>query len=347
MSFKKNYFYFVFIVMGLFACSREYKEDVPDVSDIDISVKLKRFDKDLFALDTNNIAPGLAALEEKYPEFSAVYFEKILESKNPKVAPDGHEAYVKGFLEFPTVRHLFDTCLVVYNDMSAQERSFEQAFRFLKYYFPDLATPDVTIFVSEYSYAAFIFGDNSLAVGLDFFLGADYPYFQYNQGNPSFSNYLTRSFTKEHMVTKALRPLVEDLCGEAPADNRLIDLMVHNGKKLYIMDHLFPYTADSIKLEMTQEQVDWMKNNEYDMWTFFLSEDLLYSTDWSKIKKYVTPSPNSPGMPDVAPGRTANWLGWQIVKKYMRLNPQTTMYELIEMRDAQAMLERSKYKPKR
>ena len=347
MSFKKNYFYFVFIVTLIYACAPGYEEDVPDVSAIEVDVSLQRFEKDLFTIDTNDVLPGLANLEEKYPEFSAVFFENVLNSKNPRVAPEGHEQFMKGFLTFPAIRHLYDTCMVLFEDMSNQEAEFEQAFKYLKHYFSDLPIPDVTTFISEYGYAAFIYGDNSLAVGIDFFLGDDYPYFQYNQGHPSFSRYLTRTFTKEHMATKALKPLIEDLCGDEPPTGRLIDLMIHNGKKLYILDHLFPYAADSIKLEVTQDQVEWLNDNEYDMWTFFLSEDLLYSTDWGIIKKYLTPSPNSPGMPVEAPGRTANWLGWQIVRKYMRLNPQTTMYELIELRDAQALLERSKYKPRR
>ena len=347
MSFKKNWFYFVFIVTLIYACSPDYKEDVPDVSDIQVDVELKRFEKDLFAIDTNDIGPGLAALEKKYPEFSTVFFENVIGSKNERVAPEGHEAFMQGFLTFPAIRHLYDTCMVLYNDMNQEKAEFEQAFKYFKYYFPDKKTPDITTFISEYGYAAFIYGNNSLAVGLDFFLGADYPYFQYNQGHPSFSDYLTRSFTRQHMATKTLNPLIDDLCGDEPASGRLLDIMVHNGKKLYILDHLFPYTADSIKLEIPQKKVEWLRDNEYDMWAYFLSEDLLYSTDWGRIKKYVTPSPNAPGMPQEAPGRTANWLGWQIVRKYMRLNPQTTMDELINLGDAQAILEKSKYKPRR
>jgi hypothetical protein len=346
MSFKKTFIYFLLIITVFNSCADEYKENIPDVSDIDVNVEFQRFDKDLFALDTNNISPGLQALEAKYPEFSKLFFEQILSSKNPQVAPDGHEAFVKGFLQFPPLRQLADSCMFHYNDVQQQEKEFEQAFRYLKHYFPDLETPDVTTFISEYGYAAFIYGDNSLAVGLDFFLGVDYPYYQFNPGNPSFSNYLTRSFSREHMATKSIRPLIEDLCGPVEGNNRLLDLMVHNGKKLYILDHLFPHTADSIIIEVTQDQVLWLRGNEVDMWNFFLSEDLLYSTDWSMIKKYVTPSPNSPGMPEQAPGRTANWLGWQIIKKYMRLHPETTMYELIGLKDAQALLERSKYKPR-
>ena len=63
---------------------------------------------------------------------------------------------------------------------------YEQAFKFLKYYFPELPTPKVTTFISEYSVAAFIYGEGDLGLGLDFFLGSNYPYARYNPNNPNF-----------------------------------------------------------------------------------------------------------------------------------------------------------------
>jgi hypothetical protein len=52
-------------------------------------------------------------------------------------------------------------------------------------------------------------------------------------------------------------------------------------------------------------------------------------------------------MPPESPGRTANWIGWQIVKSYMRRNPANTLDDLILEKDAQAILDASKYKPRR
>jgi len=60
----------------------------------------------------------------------------------------------------------------------------------------------------------------------------------------------------------------------------------------------------------------------------------------------VDHSPNSPGMPSDAPGRTANWTGWQIVKAYMKRNPKITLSQLIEETDAQQILTKAKYKPR-
>lgn len=331
--------------LGFFGCGKD--RDIPDVSGIRADVKLRRFEQDLFSLDTNNIGPGLAALEESYPAFAPVFFEQVLGSKDSTIAPEGHERYVRGFVAHPAVRKLYDTCMVVYPDVKKLEKEFGQAFQFYKYYFPmQPLSGEVVTYLSEYSIGGFLYDENSIGVGLDFYLGESYPYQRYNPENPNFSQYLVRTFNKDHIVAKSMRLLVQDLLGPVPG-NRMLDHMVHNGKELYILDHLLPRTPDSIKLEYTQAQTDWCNGNEANIWAYFLSENLVYSTDFGTYRKFVEPSPDSPGMPNEAPGRTANWLGWQIVKAYMAKNPNTSFEDLANLKDAQAIMDKSKYKPAR
>ena len=338
----------VMLSMGLLlgACEPETTRVLPDVRGIEVKPVFRHFDRDLFGLDTTRMVEELQRLEARYPEFAPIYFDYILRSRNPTVSPEQHADFIRGFVGFPEIRALYDTCQLVFGNWQPFEESFTGAFTYLKYYFPDLPTPDVTTFVSEYSMANFIYAEQSLAVGLDFFLGSDYPYQLLNPGNPAFSRYLTRTFNADHLVAKTLQPLIEDMTGPAPGE-KLLDIMVHNGKRLYLLDALLPLTPDSVKLEVSAAQVDWLNDNALQMWAFFLEEELLYSADWQKIRKYVDYSPNSPGMPDEAPGRTANWLGWQIVKQYMSRFPDTSMQDLIGLSDAQEILNKSKYKPRR
>jgi hypothetical protein len=336
---------FICGLLSVFACSSD-KKNVPDVSDIEVEVTIRRFEKELFALDTMRMEEGLAALENSYPEFSELFFNEIIGSKNPQIVPEGHIAYMEGFLKHPPIRALYDSCMLKFEQMPEIEKEFNRAFRFFKYYFPKREIPDITTFISEYAIGNFIFAENSLAVGLDFFLGAQHPYALLNPGNANFSGYLTRTFTPEHLVSKTLQPLIEDMLG-APYGNRMIDMMIYNGKKLYLQDLLLPHAPDSIKLEVTSAQAQWLEDNQLEMWAFFLSENLLYTSDWAQIRKFVEYSPHSPGMPPEAPGRTANWIGLQIVKAYMKEFPDTQPEQLLQLRDAQDFLTKSKYKPRR
>ena len=339
---------FALIVISalILGCQSEEQEFIPDVSEIESQVGIRRFDQALFQLDTNNIEAGLEKLAKTYPELSEIYFSRILRATDPRLAPNGPAPYIKGFLQHEPVRNLYDSVQVHYPELSELEADLEQAFRFFQYYFPEEPVPTVSTLITEYAVAAFVYGENDLGVSLDYFLGPDYPYQKLNPRDPAFSAYLTRTFNRRHLTSKAIQTLINGLV-PPPRQQRLLDLMVHNGKKLYILDKLLPYTPDSIKLEVTGEQVAWLNGNELEMWAFFIKEDLLYETDSHKIRKLVDYSPNSPGMPAGAPGRTANWVGWQIIRAYMRKHPETTMQELIALKDAQTLLDASRYKPGR
>lgn len=330
----------------LWGCQSEEQEFIPDVSEIESQVDIRRFDQALFQLDTNNTAAGLEKLAETYPQLSEIYFSRILRATDPRLAPNGPAPYVKGFLQHKPVRNLYDSVQAHYPELSGVETELEQAFRYYQHYFPNEPVPTVSTLITEYAVAAFVYGENDLGISLDYFLGSSYPYQKLNPKDPAFSAYLTRTFNREHLTSKAIQTLINGLV-PPPRQQRLLDLMVHNGKKLYILDKLLPYAPDSIKLEVTGPQVDWLEDNELEMWAFLIKEELLYSTDNRKIRKLVDYSPHSPGMPDEAPGRTANWVGWQVVRAYMRKHPEATMAELIALEDAQALLDASRYKPGR
>ncbi|MEZ5040495.1 MAG: hypothetical protein R2828_11395 [Saprospiraceae bacterium] len=346
MNDRINLIAICFLLVLFSACQQSSQKVVPDVSGINVDLKIDRFEQALFSIDTSRLEEGLAELEKRFPEFSEVYFKYVLGSKDEEVAPEGHLAYMRGFLSHPGLIHLYDTCLQVYPNLNEIEAELEQAMRFYKYYFPNEEVPHFTTFISEYSIAAFIYPENALGIGLDFFLGADYPYWKYNPQNPNFSDYMVRTNNRDHLVSKAIQPLIEDHLGEAPGE-RLLDLMIHNGKKLYIRDLLIPYAPDTVLLEMTPLQVQWLKDNEFNIWTHFIGEKLLYSSEFRKIRKLVDYSPTGPSdMPPEAPGRMGNWIGWQIVKRFMVQHPTMSVQELIDLRNSQLILEESKFKPR-
>lgn len=352
MSYKNHtqifFFIFLSLLIILIICNACRKgKNIPDVSDISVPVKIRHFDKDFFAIDTNNISTGLVGLEKEYPVFFPI-FRQLTGADERRIAPEGPEAYIAGMLKHPAPRKLYDTCMIVYPDINEFKPEFEQAFKFYKYYFPEKPTPDVTTFVSEYVIGAFIYGNDQLAVGLDMFLGSDYPYQTYNPGNSNFSGYLSRTYNKDHLVSRTMNSLIDDLVGPPPGP-RLLDQMVHNGKKRYILSQLLPYAPDSVIFEHAGKQMKWLEvpSNEVQMWEVFVKENFLYSSKSREIAKYINPSPTSPGMPLESPGNTGTYIGYKIIEKYMERFPETTLQGLIKERNAQKILTGSKYKPRR
>src|SRR5436305_11209604 len=65
-----------FIVICIYSCSN--KKNIPDVSNIDVELTIKRFDKDLFSIDTIKISTALTQLQKNYPVFLNDYLNNIL-----------------------------------------------------------------------------------------------------------------------------------------------------------------------------------------------------------------------------------------------------------------------------
>lgn len=339
----------LFAGFGLFSCTND-RVDAPDVSAINIDLNIIRSEQAIASLDTNQTLQSLNNLLKKDSSFYSNYFGNALRVPLDRLDDEKKTKFIKGFIRDDRIQRINQEVDSVFGDFSDMKASFESSFRYLKYYFPEKEIPDIYTFISEYSVQRFIFQENDtldgLAIGLDMFLGENYPYAKYVNNHPSFSNYLTRRFNKEHMVKKVFEVMVEDwLNGQMGP--RMLDKMIYNGKKLYILQQLLPYTDEHIIMEYTEDQLEWCQDNESEMWAFFFDEDLFYSTDINKISKLVNPSPNSSGMPPEAPGRTANYMGFQIVKAFMKRNPEISLQELIAFDESQKILEKSRYKPKR
>lgn len=343
MILKSNTcFAFVWALFLLFltACGEESRTPHPDVSDIKVNVQLLRFEQDIFALDTAQLQTGMQSLLAKYPVMLPLFCNEIIhDQSNPAETP---RQALGAFLSVPQTRHIYDTVQQIYGDLRWLEADLTQMFRYYKYYFPQKPVPQVVTMISEFSTDAFTAGDSLCGIGLDMFLGETYPGYDPDV----FPFFMRRQFQKDYIVVRLSKALAQN-CDEGPSGQRLLDLMLHYGKQLYISDCLLPDVADSLKMGYTRKQMEGCYANEAEVWARMLSEKLLYSTDFDKIRKLVTPSPNAPAIFQEAPGEIGSWMGLQIVRAYMKRNPNTTMDQLLQMKDGQRFLELSKYKPKR
>lgn len=343
------FFALLLLSIGITSCdSSKSGIPVPDTSGIDLGdIQFVRFDHLVMQMDTTDIKDEYTRLLTRYPNFTDLYFKQLLEFQSN--SEDSFYQSIKNFISAELIINLQDTIDYVYPDTKQSEEQIREGFSYLKYYFPAFPLPNVYFFQSEFSYQNVLFSDNSrdgIGIGLDLFLGEHFDYKVLDPRNPVFSEYLARTYNRDHIPRKVLYMLVDELTGP-PNGKRFIDQIVHNGKKLYILKHLMPESQDSVIMEFTPEQLNWLENNELEMWSYFLEEEFFYETNQMKIDKYLNHSPHSPGMPPQAPGRTGTFIGLKIVEAYMKKYPETSLKELIELRDAQKLVEMAKYKPKR
>ncbi len=311
----------------------------PDISEIRIAYRPQHFERDLARAARSGTQASLDSLRATYP----IFFDSVwLNIMLPGGAAAYDSAIVTAWAREPQLVRLLDTVLRAYppDRGGGWEAELEEGLRYARYYFPDRPTPEVISYVSEFSLGALTYGDSLLGIGLDFHLGAGFP----GYANEVFPRYIQRSMDRASIVPRALEAYASNVLGEAPGE-RMLDLMLHNGKLLFVKRKLMPGLPDTAVLGFGKASLAWLRGNEVQLWEHYLDQDLLYETKPSRIGKLIGPSPNAPGMPPEAPGANANWIGMRIVEAYARRHPETSLEEILANTDAQAFLTESRYKP--
>lgn len=334
--------YLIFLTsLLLTACGHSKKIDV---SNIDVNVKIERFDHDLDAMRSKPMLAQSTFMLKKYGIFYPDYIERVM--RYGSVADTVYYKSLRDMFEgrgYTDLKHEVDS---IYPNLDKQDEEVTEAFKYIKYYYPKKKLPKVYAYISGFQDQTSI-GDGYFAVGLDMFLGADSKF--YPALTETLPHYISRRFTPDNITPRIVEGMArEDMFPENPQDKSLLSKMIYNGKIMYFMDRILPDLADTTKIGYTEKQLKWCDDFKGQIWGYFLEENLLYETDYDKIQKFLGEAPFTPGLGEKneAAPKLAIWTGWQIIKQYMDKNPKVTLQQLMTDDDAQKILNDSKYRPK-
>jgi hypothetical protein len=131
----------------------------------------------------------------------------------------------------------------------------------------------------------------------------------------------------------------------ARTNNDLISKMLFEGKIFYAARMILPDEPDAQIFGFTPAQLLWCRNNEKTMWVTLIENKLLFSTDQFMINKLTGFAPYTSEFTTESPGRACNWIGYNIITRYMKNNPHITLSELMDNSDYHKILEQARYKP--
>ena len=331
---KNSVYIVVFGILFLtFGCGNQQKRGpLIDESELeDVDVKVHRYGKALFTIDTNNFQ---TELEEIHNEFRLFLGDNI---DNPEITA-------------PLYQFITDTSLISiakvaeneYPDISFLELQLEDAYARYLHFFPGFIIPDTYTYISNLYYEKpVIYNDPVLIIALDVYLGPDFPVYR-TLGLPY---YIIRRMTSEKIAIDVMMEIYRNNLTPQTKQKTLIDRMIDGGKQMYYLDAVLPNVSDSIKIGYTSKQMDWIVNNRKNIWAFLVDNNLFYSADHKVHNNLTKDGPFTSGFSNESPPKTAVWLGWQIVRNYMDRNPDITLNELIQEKDSQKIFNKSGYKP--
>ncbi len=317
------------------SCSNSNRFKI-NTNESDLEIKIERFDKDIFALDTNNIAAGILALQARYGTFFDLYTQEVLRLGSPDSAQ-----FIPTFRSFLTdsiFREVYKESLHVFDKVDDIEKKLTVAFKYQQHYFPEKIIPKVYMHVSGFNQQV-IASDSVLSLSIDDYLGADYILYQ----NLVYS-YQLIEMTPEKAPSDYMMGW---LMSEFPFNSNsevLLDNMLYRGKIMFLLETFMPEEKEETLIAYTPEQLKWCYNNKKGMWAYMAEEKHIFSSDRMNTSKYISESPTTVYFQG-SPGRTGIWTGWQIIRSYMKNNKEIGLRELMQDTDYKKILEKSGYRP--
>ncbi|MCY1718841.1 hypothetical protein OU798_00710 [Prolixibacteraceae bacterium Z1-6] len=332
---------FLFLLVSFatifFSCKRNPLK--VDISDIETEVEVVRFDEGLFSINGNDTLKAFVELSNQHPDFFNLYTYRIIQIGG--INDEHFGELMKAFITDTMIQDVKAVTDREFSNFKKLEKQLKKAFKYYSYHFPDKELPTIYTYVSGFNQSV-VTAENIIGISLDKYLGRDCEYYQQLSTTPQ---YKVLNMHKDKILSDVAYAWGITEFEKPNTATNLMSNMVQKGKLMYLVDALLPDMPDSVKIGYTQQQLEWCQMNEPQMWTYLIEKEMLYTSKRMNIVRYINDSPSTSGFPLDSPGRTGVWIGWQIVRKYMKKHPEVTLPELMNNYNYQKILNESGYNP--
>ncbi|WP_338647368.1 gliding motility lipoprotein GldB [Flavobacterium sp. KS-LB2] len=317
----KKYLFLVVFCLFILSCDKKNKVESA-VAVIPLEVKVERFDKIFFETPPKD----LEKVKKQFPFF---------------FPPGNDNSIWLNKMQDPLWRELYTEVQKKYKDFEPVKVELETLFKHIKYYFPKTKTPKVITIIAEMDYKnKAIYADSLVVISLELYLGKNHKFYQ-------FPDYLKQNFEERQIAPDVVSSFAAQKIPPV-LDKDLLSQMIYYGKQLYLKDLLLPDYTDAEKMGYSPEQIAWCQENESYMWRYFIEKEMLYSNDQKLVSRFINPAPFSKFYLEIdneSPGQVGAWIGWQMVRSYMK-NNDVPLVDLLKT-NAKEIFVKSKYKPKK
>ncbi len=309
-----------------------------DISKIEVSVSLERFDQEFYSLFEDFTIDDILDLQNRYNEFFDIYNHRIIRIGG--IENHAYRNFVRTFLSDYAVTESYKAINEVFEDCSDLNDELSLAFRYFKCHFPDRNIPRIIAYNGGFNQSV-VTTEGIVGVGLDKYLGEDNDLYDMLE-IPGFAK---REMNPERIPLDVVKAYALMEFPYYDSVDNLANRMIYNGMILFLLDACFPRYSDKYKIGYDDRQIAYCRTFEREMWSYLINEKLLFSTNHLTIRKFTENAPFTSDFGNESPARTGNWLGWQIVRSYMKNNKDISVYELLHMTNYQKILNQSGYHP--
>jgi hypothetical protein len=330
----------LFIFLLFCTCSDDRME--VDIETVSIpQIKFQRLENDMFLINKDNIDQKTAEIKRNYGMFYERYLGSFINRGGTM-----DTLYKESLLRFITDKDMIATKDMISKTFSDDDmdRIKEQVINGVKrfhYFFPKNTLPKyLTTCISGFNYSV-ANTDSTLAIGLDMYLGEGTIFYKMLD----LPQYQTRVMNKTYIPSDVMRGWILNEFDNDTVINNLVNHAIFYGKIYYTVKALVPDAEDSVIIGYTSKHMAYCETYEKKLWGYMAEKNRLYENNMRTVQELTGEGPFTAAISKECPPGIAKWIGWQIVKSYMDKNEDVTLEQLMKEKDAQKILNKSKYRP--
>ncbi len=331
MKLYKFSFYSI-ILLFAFSCQKKTEECSldQDILNQNLDLKIMRLEDEFFNAKTKE---DFAYLLEKYPDFAEGYLGQSLYATTDSLISE-----LVAIHQDSAMNVLYDSVKVEFQDISKVEKDLENAFKYIKFYYPEFNVPKVYTFLSGFN-SDLILTEDMIVIGFDYYLPTTHTF------QPDLPRYMAERYAEPYIVPMIVTAISSQFNEINPQDNTMLAEMIYYGKAYHFTKAILPCTSDQYIIGYTEDEIAECYANEEYIWAHFVENELLYETNPFDITKYIGEAPFTDAISTKAPGRLGRWLGWNIVDDF-QFNQDVSLQELMANPDAEQIFRQSGYRPR-
>lgn len=168
-----------------------------------------------------------------------------------------------------------------------------------------------------------IFNNGVMYIALNHYLGPNHE--AYN-GIPEYER---RTKTRANIPYDMAEALIATTYPISESNTTVLSHLLYQGAIAQAKMLLLDNPSEAMALGFSEAQFNDIAKNERFMWERLLYDDMIHSSDPIIVSSLFSPSPVTGIISPDAPGRAARYIGYRIVKSYLRQHPDTQLSQLL------------------
>ena len=304
----------------------------------ELSAKARSFDVDLFSCDFNEPARCADTLRSNYGNFFCGFVEDDL--RLAACGSDSVGSLLAMFTSDPQIKETHRAVMELFPNEKRQvlTQEFNGVVQRWNHFFPAKPVPEIIYYCSAWN-RSIATTDSIIGIALDCYLGRGHDITQ-KLSPDFFPAYKKENMDERYLIADAVKGFAAWNARNIYQPKDLLSELVFYGKIMYLAEALAPELPDSILMSWSPEQMEWAIAGEENVWKTLANEKTMYHSKPFEINKWFADGPftSAAGIPQQSAPQLGVWMGWNIIRSYMKKHPETSIDAMLIESDNQRLL---------